>query len=340
MLVFMATVSASSPGSSGDPLITIEYLQGSFYASLKADIDAMFGVAADAAIDRLDEVAGVYLGYSFTPRFANVTLVAGERITLTFGSSFILISGSATLAEASGSVINVATGRETAPGTQLTRYNRYFCVEDTTASITIGAASVGQVDGYYFVEKPEAHPSFTDVFKGEWYYDAVDYVSANRFLRGVGGNRFAPNTTLSRGMVATALHRVDGEPPAGPGGYFGDVQDPTSWYYDAVTWANANRIVLGNGGLFKPDDNIIRQDMVVIMYRYATYKGLNMAVSSAAFDAFPDKGDVSAYAVDAMRWATAHGLLTTTGGALRPKERATRAETAYLLYRYCETIGR
>jgi hypothetical protein len=79
--------------------------------------------------------------------------------------------------------------------------------------------------------------------------------------------------------------------------------------------------------------------MVVIAYRYAVLKGHDTSAPGAAYDAFADKGDVSAYAQDAMRWAVAHGLLTTTGDRLRPNERATRAETAYMIYRYCETIG-
>jgi hypothetical protein len=91
--------------------------------------------------------------------------------------------------------------------------------------------------------------------------------------------------------------------------------------------------------LFKPDDNIIRQDMVVIMYRYAAHKGYDTSSAGYAYDSFSDKDRVGGYAVEAMRWATAHGLLTTTGGRLRPTENATRAETAYTIYKFCEMIG-
>jgi hypothetical protein len=342
MLMCLATASASAPGSAGDPLITLGYLQGSFYASLKADIDALFAGAADAALEKLDDAAGDHLGFSFAPRFTRVSLAAGDRLTLSFGASFILISGTAVLAEASGQVINIATGREVDLGTQLTRNNRYFCTEDTLASIAVGAASIGQVDGYYLLEKGIAgdkHPAFSDVFKSDPYYDAVDYLYVNGIVSGDGQGRFAPYTQFSRAMYVALLYNVEGNPAVGVGGYFKDVKK-TDWYHDAVTWAKDNDIVVGNGrGSFQPSTKITRQDMAMVLYNYHTqHKGRDGAWSGALFDSFTDKDDVTGYAVVAVRWATSNGIVNalSDSASLRfgPKVVVTRADAAQAVYNY------
>jgi len=340
----MATVSASTPGSSEDPLISRSYLEGAFSTAAKNEITNTLGSAADRAINRLDEVYRDNIGYDFAPRFTRVSLSSGGSVALSAGASFILLSGSASLAVSSGTVINISTGREVSSGSQLTRNQRYFCAEETRAVITASAAAVGHVDGFYFLEGTTAQPRpipFIDVSTTAWYFPAVEFVYKNELFSGTSATTFAPATSMTRGMFVTVLHRLDGKPSAGAGGTFSDVKNPSLFYYDAVTWANANGIVRGyTDNTFRPDRLVTREEMAVFMHRYAAYKGRNMTTPGNAYNSFSDRGNVSTFAVDAMRWSVSWEVIRGSGGRLLPQNTASRAEVAQIILNYCEKVGR
>jgi hypothetical protein len=79
--------------------------------------------------------------------------------------------------------------------------------------------------------------------------------------------------------------------------------------------------------------------MAAIMYRYSEYKQRDVSAPGSAFDAFPDKTNVSDYAVSAMRWAVAHGVINGSDGKLLPRNTATRAQVAQIMYNYVETYN-
>jgi hypothetical protein len=342
MLSCMVTVSASTAGTTADPLITLSYLDGAFASSMRSDIADTLGSAADKAMNRLDELYKTYVGYSFAPRFTSVTLAAEDTVTLSAGASFILLSGSATLTVTSGTVINISTGTEVASESRLAQYQRYFCAEDTTALITANSAATGQVDGYYLLDSTAPQQRvFIDVLEGQWYFPAVDFVYTNGLFAGTSENTFSPAMSMTRGMFVTVLYRLDGRPPTGSGGAFTDVSDASRYYYDAVTWANTNRIVTGyEDGTFRPNAAVTREQMATIMHRYATFKERDMSMPGTVYDTFPDRGDVSDYAADAMRWTVSWGVINGSDGRLLPQDTATRAQVAQIIYNYCERIGR
>lgn len=179
---------------------------------------------------------------------------------------------------------------------------------------------------------------FTDVPADAWYAEAVKYVSENGLMSGVGDGKFAPDTITTRAMVVTVLYRIEGEPSIGAGGKFADVASG-QWYSNAVEWAAANGIVDGYGnGKFGPNDTMTREQMAVVMYRYAKFKGL---VSDVAADltGYTDAGQVSSWALDAMKWANGKSLITgTSTTTLSPDGSATRAQLATILMRYCENV--
>ena len=111
------------------------------------------------------------------------------------------------------------------------------------------------------------------------------------------------------------------------------------WYTDAVNWAAANDIVAGYGnGLFGPNDTVTREQMAVILYRYAQYKGYDTSASNS-LNGYTDVGGVSSWALTAMQWANAEGLINgTSGTTLSPTNGATRAEVAQILMRFCENF--
>ena len=112
-----------------------------------------------------------------------------------------------------------------------------------------------------------ANVSFSDVQPGAFYYEAVKWAVANGITQGVGGNRFAPNDTCTRGQVVTFLHRAENSPAASTISSFTDVPS-TAFYYNAVNWAVANGITDGVGNnRFAPNDTCTRAQVVTFLYR-------------------------------------------------------------------------
>jgi hypothetical protein len=176
---------------------------------------------------------------------------------------------------------------------------------------------------------------FTDVHTGDWFYAAVAYASGAGMMNGIGDNLFAPDANLTRSMIAQVLYNLEDKPAAGSGA-FTDVGD--AWYADAVNWAAANGIVSGYGdGTFGPEDDITREQMAVILYNYAKFKGLDVSAQEN-LTAFSDGASTSGWALVPMQWAVASSLLQGYAGSLNPTGTATRAEVAQILMNFCENI--
>ena len=180
--------------------------------------------------------------------------------------------------------------------------------------------------------------SFTDVSTDDWFAEAVKYVSDHGLMKGTDASTFSPQETTTRGMIVTMLYRLEREPEVS-GSSFSDVSSG-AYYEKAVAWAVKNGIVTGYGdGTFGPNDNITREQMATLLYRYASFKGCDMT-PSADLSRYADASQISGYAADAMRWANAESLINgTTDTALSPQGNATRAEVATLMMRFCETAA-
>ena len=181
---------------------------------------------------------------------------------------------------------------------------------------------------------------FTDVSGNNWFYSSVKYTYQKGIILGTSNTTFNPNTKLTRGMLVTILHRMDGKPTPTTQNKFSDVYK-SQYYYDAVIWANEKGIVhgYGDGSKFGPDDNITRQDLAVILRNFAQYKGKNINVTSD-LSKFTDGNLVSDYAKTAMQWATGKGVITgnNNGESLTPHANSTRAEAAGMIYNYCTKV--
>ncbi len=187
-------------------------------------------------------------------------------------------------------------------------------------------------------DKPVDPVRFIDVPVKAWYYDAVQYAASHALMNGVEKDRFAPDEPMTRAMLVTVLWRYAGSPAAGVSG-FHDVPDGT-WYTDAVAWAAENGIVGGVGNhKFDPNGNITREQMAAILYRYAQKKDLDTG-AHGDLSGFPDRGTISAYAVDATVWAVGAGILNGADGKLLPQSSATRAQVAAILMRFVENIAK
>jgi hypothetical protein len=175
---------------------------------------------------------------------------------------------------------------------------------------------------------------YTDVSSDAWYAQSVKYVTEKGLMSGIGNNKFAPETPLSRNMLVTILYRMEGEPTVTAKGSFKDIL-PGSYYENAVEWAAENGIVSGyTADRFEPYADITREQLATILWRYAKHKGIDVSVGeNTAILGYTDAADVSGYAVPAMQWACGAGIISGIGGSLVPNGSATRAQTAVILER-------
>ena len=185
------------------------------------------------------------------------------------------------------------------------------------------------------VQKPDTR--FDDVAKSAWYYKAVEYVAENGIMSGVSAREFAPNAGFSRAMLAQTLYAMSGKPAVKAESTFADVA-ANAWYADAVNWAAEKGYVSGVGdGKFAPDASVTREQMALILYRYAG----SPDASGMAQKEFTDSSSVSAYAVDAIRWAVHEGLISgMENNTLAPQGTATRAQVAQILMNFHQKLDK
>ena len=177
--------------------------------------------------------------------------------------------------------------------------------------------------------------SYTDVTVGDWYANAVTYVTLTGLMNGVG-DAFQPNTNLTRAMMVTVLYRMAGEPQVTQANPFQDVAADT-WYTNAVIWASETGITTGaTETTFAPTKALTREQLAAFFYRFAQYEsGGEIPAAGDNLAAFTDAGSISAYATDAVNWAVGEGLISGVGNStLAPQNSATRAQVATILMRY------
>ena len=199
-----------------------------------------------------------------------------------------------------------------------------------------------KADGKDDEEADDEKASFDDVLPDNWAYEAVEYVNEKGLMSGVGGGSFSPGQPTTRGMLVTILYRMEGEPEYENTGTirFTDVNDD-AWYAKGVYWAAENGIVKGVGdGRYLPEDPVTREQMAAIFHRYAGYKGYDVT-AQGDLSAFTDAASVGDWAREALIWAVDKELINGMGdGTVNPRGTATRAQTAAILMRFCETVAK
>ncbi len=181
--------------------------------------------------------------------------------------------------------------------------------------------------------------TFADVKKDDWHYESVKYVYENNLMQGTGGG-FEPESKMSRAMLVTVLYRMANPENSDNKHTFADVPEG-QWYTDAVNWAASSGIVNGiSQSEFAPDSDISREQMALIIYRFAKMQGYNVS-DVADISSFADVDDVSDWALDALCWANKTELVNgTSETTLSPKATATRAQIAAILMRFCENVAK
>ena len=176
--------------------------------------------------------------------------------------------------------------------------------------------------------------TFNDVKEDNWANPAIDFVTSHEIFNGTGDSTFAPEATMTRGMLVQVLYNFENRPEGAKAGDFGDVKDD-AWFADAVAWAADNKIVAGVGdNSFAPEQEISREQLVTILYRYA-----GEPKPAGSLDQFSDASQVKDYAQDAMLWAVENGIVSGMGdNTLAPQGQATRAQVAQIMMNFCDLI--
>ena len=228
------------------------------------------------------------------------TAKKGDTVTVTVTPDAGYQLDKLTVTDAKGNTIAVAKKGD----------NQYtFTMPDSKVTITPTFSKIEDT-------KP-SKTGFNDVASSAWYADAVQYVTDKGLMNGTDDNQFSPSASTTRGMLMTVLARYAGE----------DTTGGATWYEKGMNWAKAKGVSDGTN----PNANITREQLVTMMYRYAGSPATN-----GSLDNFSDAASVSSYAVNAIQWAVANGIVNGSNGKLNPQNNATRAEVAAILMRFCQ----
>ncbi len=223
------------------------------------------------------------------------------------------------------------------------------------ADVLVDGESMGPLSGYTFANVRGAHSikavfeqvpkppepgcprdescpagAYKDVNTGAWYHDGVHYCLENGLMTGYTASRFGPNDYLTRAQLTQILYNLAGRPVVSGSSGFKDVPEE-AWYAGAVAWARCTGVVSGYSDTrFAPGDLITREQLAAMIWRYAG----SPVFPDEALD-FKDSQAVSGYAVTALRWAAAEGIVVGSDGSLNPRDPATRAQASAMIMRFC-----
>ncbi len=223
-----------------------------------------------------------------------------------------------------------------------------FGVKPGTTTITVTNAAGFKASAKVTVTgtaKPDTKPEYKgydDVDSEAWYADMVKEATIKGLMSAdAGGTKFNPEGKITRGMVATVLYRMEGQPKVTFTDKFADVKGGL-WYSESIIWASEAKVVSGYAnGKFGPDDAITREDFAIMLRNYANACGLKTN-SKQSLTEFKDYKAVSAYAKDAVAWCVENGLMSGSKKGeetyLNPTSNTTRAEAAKMFVQLSNLI--
>ena len=189
--------------------------------------------------------------------------------------------------------------------------------------------------------QPSYENPFTDVKGGQWYTEGILWCYANGYMAGVSDTEFGRKSNVTRAMFATILAKIDGVDLSEYEGKtsFSDVKTG-QWYSNAIEWAYQNGYAAGLGeGYFGRKDNVSREQIALFFYTYSKINGMDVS-EKADLSAFTDLGRVHSWALEAVQWAVAKGLISgTSETTLSPRDPATRAEISLIIKNYVENVN-
>ena len=264
----------------------------------------------------------------------SITVTAPTKTEYTVGDELELAGMKVTAKYSDGSTEDIAV-----TDCEISGYDKTKTGEQTVTVTYEGKTNTFKVT----VKEAAATPKlpYEDVAETDWFYDEVAYNYYEGTMTGTDPTHFSPYATLVRAQFATILHRIEGEPVVAYTNRFPDVPDK-QFYSTAVLWAADAKVVTGytDSGYFGTNDPITREQMVVMMYRYADYKKYDTS-KTADLGRFSDADKVSGFAETAMKWAVENEIISgkeSEDGSYRldPQGSTSRAECAIIIERFME----
>ena len=169
------------------------------------------------------------------------------------------------------------------------------------------------------------YSQFSDVPDDAWYGPSVNMLAEKGIVNGRGGGIFEPDAYITRAEFCKIM--AGGSQTAALD-CFSDVT-VNDWFYPYVGWAASKGIAKGDGVRFSPDEPITRQDLAVMVYRYAVSSGIAMATDGRA-KTFSDAAQIAAYASEPIYFLQKAGIISPDQTAFSPLKEATRAEAAQM----------
>lgn len=264
------------------------------------------------------------------------TLDGAKRLTVTFSpqteveEDFDFLY----LYDKSGKEIGKYTGRQLAGNT--------ISLEGDTIRVKLVSDEQTNTYGFAVTDikagKEDVEEKFTDISTGAWYVSAVQYAYDNDIMKGKDDNSFAPNGNLTRAEFAAVLHNLEAKPEVAYRAIFSDVKKG-QWYTSPILWVYDNRIASGYpNGSYGISDKIQREQLALMLYKYARLRGYNMSYQTDVLTKFADRSQISSWAEEALQWAVSKGIMSGKGNVsepqnyrLDPKGNATRAECASMM---------
>lgn len=179
---------------------------------------------------------------------------------------------------------------------------------------------------------------FKDTSNTAWWHDGIHYCVEQGLMNGVASDQFAPNGATTRAMIVTILWRMEGSPATSYSMSFTDVP-AGQWYTEAIRWAQSTGVVTGyDAQTFGPNNNVTREQLAAILYRYTAHKGGDVSQRSTLAQ-FTDVSQISSWALENIQWANAVDMVNgRTDTTIVPKGNATRAEAASMIQRFCQNV--
>lgn len=327
----------------GDGLISLDHLQTVFIPAAVSQgnkaADKLLQATYDAATRSLDKVDAALRaqltgedGGLYSQAIAPHSFGQGDTVTLGEGATLLVTAG-AVRATHDGVLIDATAGTEIPSGARLTAAHRYIVGEGTHLQATVlsGSGTMGYGGGYSFTAGAgKSHP-FTDVTTDDAYNDAVTYVYENGLFAGMGDGTFGVKAAMDRAMVMTVFYHLAGDPTGqldAATAAFTDVPK-SAWYAPFVSWGFDQKVTAGTGtGLFSPTAPVNQQQMVMLLYNFATnYLRLDLT-GRADLTGVAGADQTADWARDAMSWALAKKIVSAP---LAPTSSSSRADVAVML---------
>ena len=255
----------------------------------------------------------------------------------------------------------IYTGSELKPdvtmmynGKKLTKETDYTLSYENNINLGVATVNITGTGNYsgsnsttFVIQKRRVYDVFSDVKKGQWYVNALQYVYDYDIMGGKTATLFGTSDPISREQFTQVLYNHSGKPEVTSQNPYADVKTG-AWYAKSVIWAKEKNIANGKtkGGVlvFGVGDPITREEMALMLYKYAQLNHYDLSMDDTAIQGYSDTGKVSSWAKNAMNWAISQGIMSGKGSAdadkskksLDPAGKATRAECASMVMKMLE----